>query len=176
MFYICSNLTTLDLSNFNTSKVTNMNYMFASCEKLTTLDLSNFNTSRVTNMGYMFNFCNKLIDLDISNFDMSKVIIISNMLGCTNLTNLKFGINYGKGFTYTSNNIGSYKLDLSRSTLLTHDSLMSVINNLYDLNLSYNVANGGKLYTQSLNLGRTNKAKLTDEEIAIATNKGWSIS
>ena len=48
---------------------------------------------------------------------------------------------------------------------------MNVINNLYDLNLTYNVANGGTLYTQSLNLGSTNKAKLTAEEIAIATAK-----
>ena len=40
MFYNCASLTSLDVSNFNTSNVTNMSYMFQSCSKLTTLDLS----------------------------------------------------------------------------------------------------------------------------------------
>ena len=45
---------------------------------------------------------------------------------------------------------------------------MNVINNLYDL-----TANG--LSGQTLTLGSTNMAKLTADEIAIATNKGWTI-
>jgi hypothetical protein len=53
---------------------------------------------------------------------------------------------------------------------------MNVINNLYDLNLTYDVANGGTLYTQKLTLGSTNLAKLTADEIAIATSKGWTVS
>jgi surface protein len=38
MFWNCNNLTTLDVSNFDTSNVTNMSYMFDGCNKLTTLD------------------------------------------------------------------------------------------------------------------------------------------
>ena len=53
---------------------------------------------------------------------------------------------------------------------------MNVINNLYDLNLTYDVANGGTLYAQSLVLGSTNMDKLTAEEIAIATAKGWNVT
>lgn len=45
---------------------------------------------------------------------------------------------------------------------------MNVINNLYDIK-----SKGVK--TQTLQLGDTNKAKLTAEEIAIATNKGWNV-
>ena len=45
-----------------------------------------------------------------------------------------------------------------------------------DKHTSYDVANGGTLYTQQLVLGSTNMAKLTAEEIAIATNKGWTVS
>ena len=56
-----------------------------------------------------------------------------------------------------------------------NESLMNVINNLYDLNLTYDVANGGTLYRQILRLGSTNLAKLTSDEIAIATNKGWDV-
>lgn len=92
------------------------------------------------------------------------------------MTNLKSFKNLGKAYTSKTQNYSNYKLDLSKSTKLTHESLIDVINNLYDLNLTYNVANGGTLYRQSLVLGSTNLAKLTEDEIAIATNKGWNVS
>ena len=73
MFGDCSSLTSLDLSNFNTSKVTEMYGMFNGCSSLTTLDLSNFNTSKVTGMLQMFNGCSSLTTLDLSNWNTSKV-------------------------------------------------------------------------------------------------------
>ena len=48
MFRDLSNLISLDVSNFDTSKVTNMEAMFAGMPSLTTLNLSNFYTSKVT--------------------------------------------------------------------------------------------------------------------------------
>ena len=54
MFSGCSSLTSLDLSNFNTSNVTNMYEMFVNCSNLTRLDLSSFVTNNVTNMIAMF--------------------------------------------------------------------------------------------------------------------------
>lgn len=60
---------------------------------------------------------------------------------------------------------------MNAATGLTHESLMNIINNLYDLNLTYNVAGGGTLYTQKLVIGEENIAKLTADEIAIATAK-----
>ena len=89
MFYECENLTTLDVSNFNTSNVTAMNNMFNGCCKLTTLDLSNFDTSNVTAMNSMFNGCSNLTTLDLSNFDTRKVIDMSHMFNdCSDLTAL----------------------------------------------------------------------------------------
>ena len=89
MFYSMSNLTTLNLSNFDTSKVTNMHYMFNGMSNLTTLDLSNFDTSKVTDMSYMFWDINKLTTLDLSNFDTSKVTRMDYMFrGMSNLTSL----------------------------------------------------------------------------------------
>lgn len=177
MFYNNVALTELDLSSFNTSNVTDMQYMFYSLQQCTSLDLSSFNTSSVTDMKYMFYNGFKFKELDLSNFDMSKVTNVGYMLKyCNSLETLHSFKNLGKGYTQKTNNYSNYKLDLSSSTNLTYDSLMDVINNLYDLNLSYNVANGGTLYTQSLVLGSTNLAKLTEEEIAIATNKGWNVS
>ena len=60
MFSGCQRLTNLDVSNFNTSRVTNMSLMFSSCFELTNLDLSSFDTNSVTNMRAMFKDSNKL--------------------------------------------------------------------------------------------------------------------
>ena len=195
VFHNCSGLTILDLSNFNTSNVTSMSYMFYTCVNLKTLDLSSFNTSNVTNTTYMFYNCSGLTSLDLSNFNTSNVTSMDNMfnsclkletvpeLNCgkilslssmfaraTVLKNLGGLINLGQAYLTTrAANYSSYKLDLSNCTSLTHDSLMNVINNLYDI-----AAKGCN--TQQLVLGTTNLEKLTADEIAIATNKGWTVS
>ena len=54
MFWGCSNLTNLDLSNFNTSKVTVITNMFRGCSKLISLDIRNFDFSNVTSYSNMF--------------------------------------------------------------------------------------------------------------------------
>ena len=77
MFYNCDMVPSLDVSNFDTSKVTNMQGMFHSCNSLTSLDVSNFDTSKVTNMQHMFGSDwakgSSLQSIDISNFNMENV-------------------------------------------------------------------------------------------------------
>ena len=81
MFQGCwgSNLTSLDVSNFDTSQVTDMMSMFEGCRSLTSLNVSNFDTSKVTNMSSMFEDCYILTVLDLSSFDTSKVTNMSGM-------------------------------------------------------------------------------------------------
>ena len=89
MFYGCSALTTLDVSNFDTKNVTNMSNMFHWCLALTTLDVSNFDTKNVTNMRGMFYNCHALTTLNVSNFDTQNVTNMSNMFSvCSALTTL----------------------------------------------------------------------------------------
>ena len=89
MFSGISSLTTLDLSRFDTSKVWNMGSMFSGMINLTTLNLSNFDTSKVTNMSFMFDNMRGLTNLDLSNFDTSKVTNMGSMFsGMSSLTNL----------------------------------------------------------------------------------------
>ena len=57
MFAQCSSLTSLDLSSFNTSQVTDMRGLFEGCKKLTSLNVSSFNTSNVKYMDGMFKDC-----------------------------------------------------------------------------------------------------------------------
>ena len=89
MFDGCGSLTSLDLSDFYTPAVTEMHSMFAVCNSLASLDLSGLDTSAVTDMGSMFGGCINLISLDLSGFDASTVTDMSHMFdGCNNLANL----------------------------------------------------------------------------------------
>ena len=54
MFRNCSNLISLDISNFVTSSVKSMETMFYGYYKLISLDLSNFDTSSLTSMRNIF--------------------------------------------------------------------------------------------------------------------------
>ena len=89
MFYKCSSLTNINLSNFNTNNVTNMEYMFERCKSLTNINLSNFNTYNVTNMGGMFAECSSLTNINLSNFNTNNVTNMGFMFwGCSSLTNI----------------------------------------------------------------------------------------
>ena len=89
MFYNCKSLKKLDVSGFDTSKVTDMHNMFSYCSNLKELDVSGFDTSKVTDMNGMFNGCRALTELDIRNFDTSKVTDMNWMFnGCRALTEL----------------------------------------------------------------------------------------
>ena len=177
MFNGCSNLKEVDLSHFDTRSVGSMGSLFNNCTKLTNVNLSNWNTSNVTSASQIFQGCKAIVDLDLSHFDFGKANSFSSAFAnCTNLTNFRSPKNIGKAFTQKSNNYTPYQQSYSGSTKLTHDSLMSIINNLYDLNLVYNTANGGTLYTQKITFGATNLAKLTADEIALATAKGYTVA
>lgn len=77
MFYGCSSVSSLDLSGFDTSKVTSMLDMFSSCFSLVSLDLSGWNTSHLKDMSGMFYDCHALASLDLSEFDTVKVTDMS---------------------------------------------------------------------------------------------------
>ena len=89
MFYGMSNLTTLNVSHFDTSKVADMSLMFHGMRDLSALNLSSFNTSQVTDMHNMFYGMSNLTTLNVSNFDTSKVTNMGLMFyGMSNLTTL----------------------------------------------------------------------------------------
>ena len=89
MFHGCSQLYSLDFSNFDTSQVTDMESMFHGCSQLSTIDLSNFQTSNVKWMNKMFSGCSQLYSLDLYHFDTSEVTTMSSMFsGCSQLYSL----------------------------------------------------------------------------------------
>ena len=99
MFNNCYKLKSIKgLDKLDTSNVTNMRGMFASNRSLTDIDLSSFNTSKVTDMSIMFRGCEKLRDVnDIceESFDVSNVKDMSGMCqGCKSLEWVGFGYNW----------------------------------------------------------------------------------
>ena len=79
MFKNCYNITEIDLSNFDISKVKDISKMFFNCTSLASLNLSNFKTSLVKDMSYMFYACQSLISLNLSKFNTLEVINMNNM-------------------------------------------------------------------------------------------------
>lgn len=166
MFSGCHSL--VEIPALDTSKAKFLDAMFAGCSSLKQIPL--LNTKSCTSINGMFEGCTSLETVPI--LDASNVGDISKIFkDCPSLVMLgglkNLGMDYSSAY-YIPANKSEYTLDLSYSPLLTHDSLMNVINNLYDIK-----SKGVK--TQTLQLGDTNKAKLTAEEIAIATNKGWNV-
>lgn len=116
MFSSCTSLETLDLSSFNTEKVTNMvtmfenskhlrslklpkgfigssvtdlNATFKGCERLTELDLSGSNSENVKEMNEMFYGCKALSKLDLTDFKTGQVTTMENMFcDCSTLETL----------------------------------------------------------------------------------------
>ena len=79
LFSDMTSLTSLDLSQVDTSDVTNMNSMFSGCTKLVDLNLDGFNTSNVTNISGMFSHCSSITNLNLSNFDTGNVILMTGV-------------------------------------------------------------------------------------------------
>lgn len=124
--------------------------MFENCTYLESAPMIIFaDKSNCTNM---FSACNSMTKVPYMNFE-SVTNATGIFGGCTKLQILG-------GF-------GGLKVSLSlaNSPLLTHSSLMNVINNLATVTDS-----------PTLTLHADSRSQLTDAEIAIAINKGWTIN
>lgn len=103
MFADCSSLSTLDLSGFNTSQVTDMSNLFSFCSSLASLDLSGLDTSEVEDMTHMFLGCSELTTLDLTSFDTSMAKSMDYMFyDCSSLKSVSLSQKFsftGRGIT-----------------------------------------------------------------------------
>ena len=107
MFNDCENLTSLDLSSFNTANVTEMRAMFRKCRALTTLDLSSFNISKVIDMEAMFEDDENLADLNISSFKTTLPVNLgATFKNCASLVELNL-----ENFCIPDTNWGEVELE-----------------------------------------------------------------
>ena len=171
MFESCTKITTIPL--LDTSSVINMSNMFYNCTGLTTIP--QLDTSKVENMGAMFYQCTQLTS--IPQLNTSKVLATSHMFfACSSLTTVPaLDVNNVNNFVGMFSNCPNLKsilmtniganLDISSSTKFEREDLLVILNNLKTVTS-----------TKTLTMGATNLAKLTDEDKAIATNKGWTLA
>ena len=159
------------IPRFNLSSVINMYNAFSDCTQL--IEIPEMDTSQVQEFRNAFSGCSSLVS--IPKLNCQKANSIYYMVGyCKSLTTLGGFENLGKNYsTSQSANYNDYKLSLSSSTLLTEQSLINVLNNLYDIKTK-----GVK--PQTVTLGSTNLAKLTSTEgqqaLAQAQQFGWNIN
>ena len=144
----CNALVSVPL--FDTSNVEQMRSLFENCTSLT--DVPEFNTSNVTDMYAMFYGCYNLAIIPA--FDVSNVTDMGFMFdSCTSLAEIHM------------QNIGA-DLDIRSSEAFTTEALNEIIGNLKTLN--------GE--TKTLTMGANNLDKLSEEDKAVATNKGWTLA
>ena len=133
----------------DTENVTNMGSMFSYCVNITTIP--QLNTSKITSIDGIFYNCSKLTTIPA--LDVSKVKYATNSFaGCTAL----------KSILMTGMKVS---FDISASTKFERADLLIILNNLATVTS-----------TKTLTMGSINLAKLTDEDKAIATNKGWTLA
>lgn len=91
LFSLYENLESIDFNGvFDTSKTTEMAYMFTLDSSLTEIDVSNFDTSNVKDMSCMFSDCHSLESLDLRNFDFQANVNTEYFLAnCISLTRLQ---------------------------------------------------------------------------------------
>lgn len=155
-FRNCPSLIEVDITNC--TFIDSIEGLFDRCRALTNEGLIGFETiklSNVTDMRNVFVECNSLKTIDLSNWDVGNVTNLNNLVrDCRKLANF-----------IPPKNINVSISNFTNSTLLTAEQLVSIINNLNTVST-----------TQTLTLGAVNLAKLTTEQIQIATDKGWTVS
>lgn len=159
----------VEFKNFDTSAMTDMTLMFYDCEKLTSLDLSNFNTAAVTSMNSMFLGCRTLTSLDFSNIDTSSVNNTYSMFGsCYALASIIGTHTLEEVQAGTIKAMRGLKVNIEfySSPNLERASILALFYGLADLT--------GKT-AQTVTLHATAKARLTAEDIKIATDKNWNV-
>lgn len=191
VFDNCLSLKSLDLSGWDTSNwvVTTTAHMFTWCQSLETLDIGEWDTSgwKVTAMNSMFNECKSLRVIDLSDWDTSLFALTNcqSMISyCTALETLYMP----DDFTTTTFKVTSANNQIPYSTTapclknfngypigvntnwssfycLSAESLVSIINKLPTVSVA-----------RTLTLGVAHKQKLTTEQIAVATGKGWTVA
>ena len=128
-----------------------------------------FDTSAVTDMGSMFYGCRNLTMLDLSSFDTSAVTNMSFMFyDCNNLTTIigNHTLEEVQAGTIKALKGTKESLNLSYSPLLERASILALFYGLADLT-------GNTM--QTISLHATAKARLTAEDIKIATDKNWDV-
>lgn len=157
MFYGCSSIEAIDMSACPETNLTEVRYMFQACTSVKQIKLGGLKIN-TNNISYMFSACYALESLDLSNMVPTYLYNLSNTFyDCRSLTNIIFPPDLFKNGNMMS-------VDLSYSPL-TRDCVVDMFNKL-----------AARTNSPAIKLSTTTKDTLSEEDLAIATGKGWVIS
>ena len=109
LFSDISNIIEVDLSEYNTSLVTNMAYMLENCKDLIFTNLSNIDISSLLNIDNMLSNCFNLQSIDLTNVEIEKIPSKENIFkNCVNLRKKNNNIN--KRFLQGGNDCNKYTI------------------------------------------------------------------
>ena len=153
LFFNCHNLKSVDLSSFNTKNVQNMRVMFFHCYALTSVNISSFNTEKVTDIGFMFYYCNSLKSINITNFNTKNVKDMQYMFySCWTLTSIVLS-------NFNTKNVLDMSYMFSKCTALRSIDI-SNFNTEKVLNMSNMFSN--TYYMTSIDLSKFNTLNVKD--------------
>ena len=176
MFDNCSKLKNLTFPS-NTNNLLYMAYMFGGCYGLTEIPLITITQGSLNSFTYCYNI------KTIPQFNLIKAYNVNGMFkNCYNLETIPLldfsSVQYCNYTFYTCRslkNLGGFKnlkvgFDLEDSPLLTYQSVLNVINNAYDFKANSSTT------TKTIKLHSDVYALLSEDDFALANNKGWVIS
>ena len=164
MFYNCYKLQTIP--EFDFSNATSMSSMFYGCDAL--YEIPNINCKKVTQLNGWTSSCYSLVKIGVIDCDSMTNAqgLAFNSNPCSNITTRGGFRNLGMKSSVSGTNGDYFLYNLVN---LTKESLLNVLNLLYDrASAGYSVL--------TIKMRPHHLAMLTDEEKAIATNKGWTLA
>ncbi len=88
LFADMEKITSVDLSDWDTTAVTIMDSLFCNCSMLTSANLAGWDFSQVADLQYAFSNCSSLNSLDLSTWNVSGARLTGMFSGCTQLQTL----------------------------------------------------------------------------------------
>jgi surface protein len=182
MFSDCPNLTSIDASDWDTSKVTTMSGIFYNCSNLSSVTgIDSWYCPRVSDISSMFQGAYKISTVDAHTWKkgldgeskITTVYSFANNGGTKyiDISGIVFvdDVNFANAFKWGLKTLkwSNWKntIDLSQVTTLTQECVIDLVANLAEVTS-----------TKTLTLGSTLLGYLTEEQIAAAVNKGWTLA
>ena len=175
----CYSLQSLDLSGWDVSSVTSLRDAWNSCSSLQSLNLSGWDVTSVTNLSAAWAYCYNLQSLNLSGWDTGSLSALPNAWqNCFSLQSLNLS---GWDTGSVTNMAGAWQNCYS---LVDYWPSVISINQNYSSAAALSIASLLRIIgslpvateARTLTLGQTNKLKLTAEQIAVATQKGWTVA
>lgn len=171
--YFCPNasINTVNMSNSNTSQITDFSYCFYNSSGIISIDMTGCDTSKATNMNTMFGGCTKLTTIT-GELDASKLTnglcagSMSNPFYNCKLLETLYIKNIYKDIAVT--NTSKFSIDLG-ATKVKDECLVYIINELP------NLADKGVTNNTAIKLTLPTTNTLTDEQKQVALDKGWIV-